>query len=134
MDHASRHRHRSRSKSAARIVLVLGMLVFVGVAVHFAYAAHESAECYRASADAFTGEPEREVPVDSAECRLILSHNEQHQRVDAIIAMLAIVILAGAGVRLSKASRRTRRIVLMVEVVVVALGIVYTILLASVVR
>jgi hypothetical protein len=134
MGQVSHRTRRSATKTAARIALALGTLAFVGVALHFGYAAHESAGCYQASTDIFTGEPQREVPIESEECRLILSHNEEHQRVDAAIAMLAIVIVSGAAVRLSSASRRTRRIVLMVEVVVVALGIVYTILLASVLR
>ncbi len=37
--------------------------------------------------------------------------------------------MIGAAVRLSKASRRTRRFVLVAEVAVVAIGVFYTILL-----
>ena len=42
--------------------------------------------------------------------------------------------MMGAAVRLSKASRRTRRLVLVVEIAVVTLGLVYTVLLATALR
>jgi predicted nucleic acid-binding Zn ribbon protein len=134
MGHESHRRKRSLRKTAARIVLVLGILAFAGAVAHFTYLAYESGDCFTANTDADTGMPDRRVPVDSEECRLILSHNEDHQRVDAAIAMLAIVILIGSVVRLSNASRRTRRIVFMVEVALIAVGAVYAILLATFLR
>jgi hypothetical protein len=42
--------------------------------------------------------------------------------------------MIGAAVRLSKASRRIRRLVLVAEIAVVTIGLVYTIQLASALR
>ena len=134
MGRVSHRGKRALTKTAARIALVLGIVVFAGTVSHFTYLAYESRDCFSVTTDADTGLPQRRVPVDSDDCRLILSRNEEHQRTDAATAMLAIVIVIGAAVRLSNASRRTRRVVLMVEIAVVAVGIVYTILLAFVLR
>ena len=134
MGHVSHRGKRALAKTAARIVLVLGILAIAGAVTHFAYLAYESRDCFTATTDADTGLPQRRVPVDSGDCRQILSRGEDHQRIDAAIALLAIVIVIGAAVRLSNASRRTRRVVLMLEIAVVAVGIVYTILLAFVLR
>lgn len=134
MGHGSRHRKNSGPRKAARIALFFGILTFTGAVIDFAYFAYKSGQCYTASTDVETGEPQRQKPVDSDDCRLIISHSEDHQRMAATIAILAVVIATGAAVRLSNASRRTRRMLLVVEVAVVAVGVVYTILLASVLR
>lgn len=134
MGHGSRHRKNSVPRRAARIALILGTLAFVGAAIHFSYSAYESGQCYTSSTDAETGLPQREMPIKSDDCRLILSRSENHQRIDAAIAMLAILVVIGAAVRLSNASRRTRRLLLIAEVALVAVGTIYTILLATALR
>ncbi len=135
MGHVSHHKKRSLTKAAAQIVLVLGALAFASSALHFAYTAYESSDCYNATkTDPFSGEPVRRSPVDSDECRLVLATSEQHQRFDAAIAVLAIVVGTGAAVRLSNSRRRTKRVVLVVELAVVAVGTIYILLLASVLR
>ena len=48
--------------------------------------------------------------LDSGDCREILASSEEHQRTDAVIAVLAVVLMIGAAVRLSKASHRTKRL------------------------
>jgi hypothetical protein len=135
MGPVSHRKKRSLTRIAAWIVLAVGIVAFAGAATQFVYLAYESGDCYEAdTTDHFTGEPIRRAPIHTDECRLVISRSEDHQRIDAAIAILAIVVMSGAAVRLSKASRRTKRVVLMVEVAVVAVGIVYTILLASVLR
>jgi len=132
--HESHRGKRALTKTAARIALVMGILAFAGVVAHFTYLAYESRDCFTETTDADTGLPQRRVPVASEDCRQILSRGEGHQRTDAAIALLAIVIVIGAAVGLANASRRTRRVVLTLEIAVVAVGIVYTILLAFVLR
>lgn len=53
-----------------------------------------------------------------------------HFRIDALIALLALAILAGATVVRFDARRSTKRLVLGVEVAVVVLAIVYSVLFA----
>ena len=53
-----------------------------------------------------------------------------HFRGDGLTALLGVAILAGATVMRSDAHRRTRRLVLAVEVAAVVVAIVYGILLA----
>ncbi len=134
MGHASHHREHLLTRPAARVVVVLAALIFAGAVVHFAVTAYESRNCFTPSTDAVTGEPQRQQPIDSDDCRLVLSRSEDRQRTDATIAVLAIAVVIGAAVRLSKASRRTRRVVLVVEIIVLVLGAVYMILLASLLR
>lgn len=133
MGHVSHHKEHLLTRPAARIVVVLTAVIFAGAALHFAYTAYESSQCYTGT-DYFSTEPQSRQAVDSDECRLILSHSEEHQRIDASVAMLAILVAIGAAVRLSNASRRTRRVVLVVEIAVVVVGAFYTILLASLLR
>jgi hypothetical protein len=131
MGRLSHRRQRALTRTAARIALVLGALTFAGAVVHFSYTAYESSQCYTAAGDYSTSQgPQRMQVVDSAECRLILAKSEEHQRIDAAIAILVIVVWIGAAVRLSNTRRRTRRAILIVEVAVVAVGLVYTVLLA----
>jgi hypothetical protein len=42
--------------------------------------------------------------------------------------------MIGAAVRLSKARRRTRRLVLVAEIAMVTIGVIYTVLLATAFR
>jgi hypothetical protein len=134
MGHGSHHKKSSVPRRAARIALILGILAFVGATLHFIFTAYESSECYTSSTDPETGQPQRQKPVDSGECRMIISETESHQRVDATIALVAIVFVVGGAVRLSNANRRTRRLMLIAEVAVVVIGVIYTILLASILR
>ncbi len=136
MGNGSHHRRRSATKTAVQIVLVLAVVTFGGAVVHFSYTAYESGQCYTANADSlsYSGEPLPRRPIDSRDCRQILASSEEHQRIDACIAILAIVLAGGAAVRLSKASHHTKRIVLVAEVAVVTVGVAYTILLATVLR
>ena len=115
-------------------MLVLAAVTFGGAIFHFSYTAYESSQCYTADAGSYSTEPQPRRPVDSGDCREILASAEQHQRTDAVIAVLAVMLIVGAAVRLSKASRRTKRVVLVAEVVVVAIGVIYTILLATALR
>lgn len=131
MGHVSHSKKHLLTRPAARIVLVLAALLFTGAALHFAFTAYETSEC-TTGIDYFSTEQQSQGTVDSDHCRFILSVSEEHQRTAAAIAVLAIIVGIGAAVRLSNASRHTRRIVLAIEVVVVALGVFYTILLASV--
>jgi uncharacterized membrane protein YoaK (UPF0700 family) len=48
---------------------------------------------------------------------------------DAVLTLLAIALLVAATVVLSKAHRRTKRVVLSAEVALIALAIVYFVLL-----
>jgi len=132
MGHGSRHRKTSAARRAAQIAFVLGVLVFAGAILDFAYFAYEGSECYSGT---FSFSPRSErTQVNTAECRQLIAQAESHQPVDAAIAILAIVIVIGAAVRLSKASRSTRRFVLVAEIIVVTIGAIYTILLASALR
>lgn len=116
-------------------MLVLGALSFAGAVIHFSYTAYQSSQCYTESAvDTLSQEPRRLQTIDSDDCRLILASSEAHQRIDAAIAILAIVVGIGAAVRSSNASRRTRRVVLAAEVVTVAVGTIYFILLVNTLR
>ena len=135
MGDARHHKRRSPARTAARVVLVLAALTFGGAICHFSYIAYESSQCYTADAsDPFSTETQPRRPIDSGNCRAILASTEEHQRTDAAIAILAVVLMIGAAVRLSKASRRTRRLVLVAEIAVVTVGIVYTVLLATALR
>ena len=129
MGHVSRHRNNSVPRKAARIALVLGALTFAGSVLHFSYTAYESSQCYTESADTgLSQEHGRLKPVDSDDCRLVLASSEQHQRIDAALAMLAIIVGIGAAVRLSSASRHTRRRLLLGGVAVVALAVYVVVL------
>jgi len=135
MGPVSRRKKRSLARTAAGIVLVLGTLIFAGAVVHFSYTAYESSQCYTEIADDSLSQKSRRLQVvDSDDCRRILASSEQHQRIDAALAILAIVVGIGAAVRLSNASHRTRRLVLMAEVVAVTVGTIYFILLETVLR
>jgi hypothetical protein len=134
MAHGSHHKRRSASKAAARVVLVLAAVIFGGAIFHFSYTAYESGQCFTTDADSISTETRPRRPIDSGDCRSIIASSENHQRSDAAIALLAVVLMIGAGVRLSKASRRTRRLVLVAEIAVVTLGVVYTVLLATALR
>ena len=134
MGHASHHKRPSLTRTAARIVLVLAAVTFGGAVVHFSYTAYESGQCYTADADPISTQTHPRRPLDSGDCRWIIASSEEHQRTDAAIAILAVVLMIGAAVRLSKASRRTRRFVLVAEITVVTIGVFYTILLASALR
>jgi hypothetical protein len=125
---------RSVSKTVARIVLVLRILAFAGAVTQFIFLAYEYGDCFAPSQDPDTGRPRHGAPVDSDDCRLIRSQSESHQRADAAIAMLAVMVVIGAAVWLSKARRQTRRRVLILEVAVVTVGVVYIVLLAAVLR
>ena len=134
MGHGTHRKRRSLTRTMARIVLVLAA-VTLGIAIlHFSYTAYESGQCYTGSAGLFSTEPPPREPIDSDDCRQILASSDEHQRTDAAIAVLAVVLMTGAAVRLSKASRRTRRLVLVAEIAVVTLGVVYTVLLATALR
>ena len=135
MGHVSHRSHRALTRAMARIALVLAALTFAGAVIHFSYIAYESSQCYtEVSDDPLSHESRDREPVDSDECRLILASSEERQRIDAAIAVLAIVVGSGAAVRLSSASRHTQRVILLAEVIVVAVGVVYTVLLASALR
>jgi hypothetical protein len=135
MGHVSHHKRRSASRTAARIMLILAAVTFSAAIGHFSYTAYESSQCYTANtSDPFSTEPLPQTPIDSDSCRAIIAGGDEHQRTDAAIAILAAVLLIGAGVRLSKASHRTRRLVLVAEIIVVTIGALYTILLASALR
>jgi hypothetical protein len=133
--HLSHRRQRALTKTAARIALILGIVAFAAAVIHFSYNAYESTPCYTGDAGGGLSQESRGMrPVDSGDCRLILASSEEHQRIDAAIAVLAIIVVIGGSVRLSNASRRTRRVVLIAEVIVVAVGIVYAVLLTSAFR
>jgi len=134
MGHMSRQKRRSPARTAARIGLVLAAVTFGGAIFHFSYTAYESGQCYTANSDSLSTEMRPRKAIDSDDCRRILASSEEHQRTDAAIAVLAVMLMIGAAVRLSKASRRTRKLVLVAEIVAVAIGIVYTILLATALR
>ena len=135
MAHVRHHREHLLTRPAARVVVVLAALIFAGAAVHFAVTAYQSRQCFApADVAGSSQEQQRYQPVDSDDCRLILSRSEDRQRTDATIAVLAIAVGIGGTVRLSKASRRTRRVVLVVEIIVLVLGAVYMVLLISLFR
>ena len=134
MGHVSRRKERSLTRIAARILLVLGIAAGVGAILDFAYSAYRTSLCYETNAGEYSDSIAPRVPVDSNECRLTISRGDVRQRRDAVIAILAIVVGIGAAVRLSSASHRTRRLVLVAEVVAVAVGAIYFALLATMVR
>jgi predicted nucleic acid-binding Zn ribbon protein len=128
------HRPHLLTRPAARVVVVLAAVIFTGAAVHFAVTAYEARDCFTTASDVSSGEPQRRQPVESDDCRQVLSRSEDRQRTDATIAILAVAVGIGAAVRLSKASRRTRRVILVVEIVVLGVGAVYIILLSAMLR
>ena len=115
-------------------MLIVAAVTFGAAIFHFSYTAYESSQCSTDAGSPFTTETLPRRPIDSGDCRAILAGGDEHQRTDAAIAVLAVVLMIGAGVRLSKASRRTRRLALAAEIVVVTVGVFYTILLATALR
>ena len=125
MGHVSHRTKRTPARTAARVALVLGIVAFTGALLDFAFHAYESSDCFTPGAQYDSGVPMPRDAVASDECRELILRRDEHQRTDATIAMLAIVVVMGGAVRLSNASRRTQRILLTAEIVVVAVGIVY---------
>ncbi len=134
MGHVSQRAKHSRTRAAARTVLVLGIVAFAGAVLNFALNAYVSTDCFTPSAQYDSGAPGRRDAIDSDECRQIILRRDEHQRVDAAIAILAIMVVIGGAVRVSKASRRTRKVILVAEVAVVVVGVVYIVLLTSAFR
>ena len=133
MAHGSHHRKRSLARITAWILLALGILALVVASLHFAYAAYESSNCLKPTAtDPVSGETVRRTPIDTDECRLIISRTEDRQRIDAAIAIFSIALVLAAAVRLSRAHRNTKRILLAAEAtVVVVLAVTYGMLWLS---
>ena len=134
MGHGSRHKRRSLCRELRReLCWCLAVVTFGGAIFHFSYTAYESSQCYTAdSTESFSTESHaaKAQSIRTTAARS-LPAAKTISGLDAAIAVLAIVLIVGAAVRLSKASRRTRRLVLVAEVAVVTIGVVYTILLAS---
>lgn len=135
MRHPNHSEEHWLTRTGARVLLVAAAVMFAGAVVHFAFTAFESRQCYTESPDTSLSQDQRRLAtVNSNDCRRILASSEQHQRTDAAIAILAIIVAIGAAIRLSKATRQTKRVVLAIEIAVVAVGVFYTILLATILR
>jgi|SRR5271165_3588687 len=126
-----RHHHRSRRKKwVIRIVLAVGMVMFVGGLAEFIYYAHLyahlQAECSQTTSDILTsGEWSRPYPLDCMESGPGIL---QYLQLGGIVTVLGLAILIAAWVTLSRASRRAKRIVIVLEAVVLVLTIAYSLL------
>jgi hypothetical protein len=133
MGHVNHRKKRALTRAAARVALVLGIAGFLRTMLDFAVKAYSSSNCFTPSAYYDSGVPMRRDAVDSDQCRLLILERDERQRIDATIAILAVIAVIGAAVRLSTASRRARRAALMVEIAV-AVAIFYFVLLSTAFR
>jgi hypothetical protein len=101
----------------------------VGLAC-FIYLAHVQAICSPTNSDILS--PEAWWTPDIEDCTMGRSTIEQYQRFDALVIISGVMIVLGAWVVLSRARRRTKRLIIAGELSVVVLVIVYAALLYSV--
>ena len=128
MGRVSRRKHRSLRKIAARIVQVLAILLCVAAAADFVYNASLATDCFTDNIDQFAQGEKTRVGVDSEDCRVKIMRRDNHLRVDALAALLSVGLAIGATVVLSSAHRRTRRLILTTEAVVLVLTLAYSLL------
>jgi hypothetical protein len=130
-----RHHHkRSLSWRIARWFQVLAIVMCLAAAADFTYSAFRSSDCFAPGQNSEDGLSEPRDAITSPECAAEIARRDTHFQVDAAIALLGLAILAGATVRRSDAHRRTKRLVITVEVAVVVLAIVYGALLSFALR
>ena len=130
MAHGTRHhRHNRLARRVARIVRLLAIVIVAAGVADFILSAFRSSQCFTDMPDPQAQGVTTRVAVESEECRVEIARRDSHSRVDALAVLLAVALLVGAGVELSNAHRRTRRLVLGVEVAVLVLLLAYGALL-----
>jgi hypothetical protein len=132
MGHVSHSKKMRWRKPAARAVLVLGIVLLIESSIDFIYHAETYAECSATASDLLTWVPW--LRPSGTDCDEGLQAIERHLRLDAMAAMVGILLACGAGIPLSKFRRRTKRLLVLTEVAFVVVGTVYTALLFTVLR
>lgn len=103
--------------------------MIVAAAADFTYFAYRSSDCFVDNPDPLTQESTPRAAVPSGDCQVEIARRDTHMRRDALAVLLAVAVLIGASVTLSDAHRRTKRIALGIEAVVLVLVLAYSLLL-----
>ena len=122
-----RHRRKKPwSRVVARAVLVLGFVLVLGGISDFAYRAQIHALCSDTNSDVLSSKSW--FKPDPLDCIEDSPTADTRLQVDALIVLVGILLLIGAGVTLSRAQHRTKRAVLATELAVLILTVVYSLL------
>jgi hypothetical protein len=128
MSQTGHRRKRVLRKIVFRGLLAVGIVALVGGFAGFVYHAHAKAVCSDANSDfVSSGTWLKPGPGD---CLELVPEIERDQRLDAIAFLLGLLMTTVGGLALTRAHRRTRRMVLIVAAIVVAVGVVYILLLS----
>lgn len=128
MEHSSHRSKRALTKKTARVAQMLAITLCLAGMVDFAYSALQSSSCFVNTTGSLGEDPQPRAAVDSDECRAVINSRDLHFRGDALAVLLGVAVFAGATVIRSNAHRRTKRMVIGIEVAVLVIVLAYSIL------